>query len=135
MSFSPLIPQSTTSYKQPPLFKQLGTVLKSKRVFAPSDSYGTTVLEHRSRMAGKSLLNFIRIQLHLFSCQRCPSALLPIAEPCVFIDNKWLKFYFPRLNKPKSSNLLLGHKLPIFPVTQAACLCSSLSLTFASGGD
>lgn len=54
---------------------------------------------------------------------------------CVFIDKKWLKFYFPVLNKTSSSDRLLGDKLPIFPVAQAACLCSSLSLTFAGGAD
>lgn len=83
---------------------------------------------------------FAKFHLHpgnilLSSCQRGPSSLLPIAEPCIFIYKKWLKFYFLRLNKPSSSDRLLGDKFPIFPVAQAACLCSGLSLTFASGDD
>lgn len=83
---------------------------------------------------------FAKLHLHpvsilVSSHQHCPSALLLIAEHCIFTEKKWLKFYFLKLNKPSSSNHLLGDKLRIFPVSQAACLCSSLSLPFASGDD
>lgn len=136
MSFHPLVPPSNCLHKEPPSVKQVGVILKSKRPRVPSDSYRTTALEPLSRTAGKYLLNFVCIQL---------TSVYPHASAVLWLfflllnslsleTKESLEFDFPRLNERSSSKFLVGDELPVFAIAQA-CLCSSLSLTFAGGDD